>query len=65
MAAPKTTPVSPRAFSTIFSACGIDHFIQRIAVLDRIDDAEFKRTQGISRTGCDDLLFLQLHGDLQ
>ena len=66
MAAPKTTPVYPPAFSTILSAWGTDHFIRRVVVLDPIDhDPELKRTQGIGRTDCDHGLFLRLHGALQ
>ena len=67
MAAQKPTVVFSPAFSTIISACGVDHVTRTVdAVTDRGEqDVRFKRIRGMSRRDWDAALSLHLHGDLQ
>jgi hypothetical protein len=64
MASPKTTPVSPPAFSTILTACGIDRFSRNIDADGAEQEAQFQSTHGIGRKDWDTALS-HLHEDLR
>ncbi len=67
MADRKPTLVFSPAFSTIHTAGRIEQLIREVdTVADRVEqDAQLKRTHGMTRKDWDAALSLHLHGDLR
>jgi len=67
MADRKPTLVFSPAFSTIHTECRIEQLMREVdTVADRVEqDAQLKRTHGMTRKDWDAALSLHLHGDLR